>query len=165
VAQATAPAQSPEIDEPVAEGARNGESAPSPTSTTIPLIFNLTALSSAEVADVNNVLQSWADAWRNKDTDAYFGHYHADYKAPEATSVAAWREQRIARISAPDAIDISLAELEILENNDNNLLIELLMEYHTDNYSDRTLKRMMLSKSAQGLWLITMENNIEVKRL
>jgi ketosteroid isomerase-like protein len=132
---------------------------------TIPLIFNLTSLTSAEVGQINNFLLQWAHAWQSQDADRYFAHYHPDYKTPELASAAAWREERLAKIAAPAHLSISLNELEILETNDSNILIELLMEYHADSYADRTLKRMLLTRTAAGRWLITMETNLEVEKL
>jgi murein L,D-transpeptidase YafK len=136
-----------------------------PATATIPLIFNLTTLSPDEVQQINNFLMQWALAWQTQDTDLYFAHYHPDYKAPESATVTAWREERIGKITTPASINITLSELEILENNDGNILIELLMEYHADGYGDRTTKRMLLSKSTAAAWLITMEKNLQVETL
>jgi hypothetical protein len=135
-----------------------------PVTGTIPLIFNLTSLSPQEVQQINDFLMQWAQAWQSQDTDLYFTHYHPDYKAAESPTTTAWQEDRIGKITTPASINIALGELEILENNDNNILIELLMEYHADGYGDRTTKRMLLSRSAAA-WLITMERNLEVEGL
>ena len=132
---------------------------------TIPLIFNLASLTPEEVGQINNFLFQWAQAWQTQDAERYLTHYHPDYKAPDLASAAEWREERRRKIATPAHISISLDELEILENNDSNILIELLMEYHADSYADRTLKRMLLTETSAGRWLITMETNLEVEKL
>ena len=125
----------------------------------------MTSLSDEDVARVNDILMQWAQAWQNQDTEQYLSYYHPDYKAPELASVAAWREERIRKIAAPNSISVTLNELEIVENNGNNILFELQLDYHADDYADRTLKRMLLTKTAAGPWLITMEKNLEVEKL
>ncbi len=131
---------------------------------TIPLIFNLTNLTQQDIEQISGFLSQWADAWQTQNTEKYLNHYHPDYKAPELASTDEWREERTRKITTPASISISLEELEIIENNDNNVLVELLMVYLADNYADRTLKRMLLSKTA-GSWQITMEKNLEVEKL
>lgn len=63
--------------------------------------------------DVSAQVQSWAAAWRKKDTDAYLKFY-ADKFVPEPPlSKAEWLKQRKTRLNTPSNIELNIESLKV----------------------------------------------------
>jgi type II secretory pathway predicted ATPase ExeA/ketosteroid isomerase-like protein len=121
---------------------------------------------SAELtADLRDFLGSWLNAWKQQDVAAYLRHYHPDFHAGAFASRAAWEADRTRKITRPLAIQIHLQNLQVLAATQTLGEVELLMEYHSSYYADRTRKALRLERSAGGDWQITGERNLQVEAL
>src|SRR2546421_3740116 len=61
-----------------------------------------------ESAAVLKTVSDWAQAWSNKDSDAYLGYYARDFKTPGGEARAAWEKARRERIGAAKSISVEL---------------------------------------------------------
>jgi hypothetical protein len=125
----------------------------------------VTSVGSAQSEEINNFLLEWLTAWQNKDLNGYFRHYHPQYKSASMTSVEAWRNDRILKITRPDTIHIRLENMDIVDLSNNSSQLNLTMEYHSSFYADRTEKELRLQRTPEGSWQITLERNTAVVTL
>jgi type II secretory pathway predicted ATPase ExeA/ketosteroid isomerase-like protein len=122
-------------------------------------------ITEAQTADISNFLGSWLDSWQHQDIDAYFAHYHPDFKSSLHASRDAWQQDRSRKITRPLAIQIHLLNLQVMSVGTRDSELELQMEYHSTYYADRTVKDLRLARGAAGQWLIIEERNERVEAL
>lgn len=123
------------------------------------------SVSAEQTAELRDFLSSWLNAWKQQDVAAYIRHYHPDFHTSAFASRAAWEADRTRKITRPLAIQIHLQNLQVLAATGSLGDVELLMEYHSSYYADRTRKAMRLERSARGDWQITSERNLQVDAL
>jgi ketosteroid isomerase-like protein len=116
-------------------------------------------------AGIGSFIAQWLNAWQAQDVDGYFSHYHPDFKPAAIASVQAWRNDRILKITRPQAIRLQMDELQVLEAGAQTAQIEFLLTYYSTHYADRTLKALRLGKAGNGDWRITDERNRRVEPL
>ena len=119
-------------------------------------------VSQQQAVAINQFLIDWLDAWQRKDINAYFNHYEADFKTAAFASHDDWRADRIAKISRPLAIQITLQNLKIEALDASGSQVQLQMEYHSTYYADNTVKQMQLQRGSDGNWRISVEKNLLV---
>ncbi|HEX2199909.1 MAG TPA: tetratricopeptide repeat protein, partial [Burkholderiales bacterium] len=59
-------------------------------------------------AEVLKAVNAWAQAWSNRDVDAYLSHYAKNFNTPKGQSRAAWEKTRRARIGGAKSISVEL---------------------------------------------------------
>ena len=109
------------------------------------------------------VLQSWVEAWQDKDIDGYFASYTRDFKPTNGANHNQWRNARIRRILAVPWIKLSLYDLKITNKNKESLTIQVWLNYASPNYQDHTLKELEMVL-LEDRWLIASERNKLVKQ-
>jgi ketosteroid isomerase-like protein len=123
------------------------------------------SISAEQTAELRDFLGSWLNAWKQQDVAAYLRHYHRDFHASAFASRAAWEADRTRKITRPLAIQIHLQNLQVLAATQSLGEVEVLMEYHSSYYADRTRKALRLERSTRGDWEITGERNLQVEAL
>lgn len=116
-------------------------------------------------AGIGSFIAQWLNAWQAQDVDSYFSYYHPDFVPASMASMQAWRNDRILKITRPQAIRLQMDELQVLETGAQTAQVEFLMTYHSTHYADRTLKALQLGKIGNGDWRITEERNRRVEPL
>ncbi len=115
--------------------------------------------------ELRDFLGSWLLAWQQQDLAAYFRHYHPEFRASVFATREAWEADRRLKITRPLAIQIHLQNLQVQSASDSLGQVELLMEYHSSYYADRTRKALVLQRDESGSWQITTERNLQVEAL
>ena len=120
-----------------------------------PVVAQKPSAPTASSADVAKALNSWANAWSNKDVSAYLGHYAHDFQTPGGLSRSAWELERKQRITKPGAIQVSIEKLDIKLAGDSATAT------FRQNYRSASLK-VSSTKSVtmvlrDGKWLIKHE--------
>ena len=103
---------------------------------------------------------NWAEAWSNKDVDAYLGFYHADFKPTHGASLSSWQKQRQQRLTKPSFIKINISDPKVILLDDNKANIIFLQAYTSNTYSDKIKKTLQMKNSA-GSWAIIKEIALE----
>jgi len=102
-------------------------------------------------------INSWAQAWSNKDLNKYFASYADDFKPAKGQNYKAWEKQRRERISAPSKINVELNNIAVVANEGNTAKVRFKQSYQADKRAPiRTSKTLLLKKSGDN-WLITEE--------
>lgn len=110
----------------------------------------------AQAASVEAAVNSWAQAWSQRDVDAYLGAYASDYRADGLTR-AAWEAQRRARIRAPKHIDVQLSDLKVEQEGDT-ASATFRQAYRSDRLSSTVTKTLKLALQ-NGQWRIVDETS------
>ena len=103
-----------------------------------------------KIDEIARFLAAWLTAWQNQDADDYFRYYMPGYKASSMASAEEWRTDRITKINRPARIVLRMDDLQILAGDDDSVRVQLVLEYHSTHYADRTLKEIELRKAESG---------------
>jgi hypothetical protein len=114
---------------------------------------------------INELIGSWLSAWQHKDLDGYFRHYRNGFVGPSTASHDEWRVDRAVKITRTAVIQLDLVSLELVEDNTDNPLLRLALEYHSTYYADRTVKEVRLRRRTDRTLEIEMERNTSVEAL
>jgi type II secretory pathway predicted ATPase ExeA len=114
---------------------------------------------------INQFINSWLNAWQHQDLNGYFSHYVQGFKTSAMATADDWRHDRILKISRPNSIQLSLVELELIEETTEGAVLRMSLEYHSSFYADRTQKELQLRRLADGSLQIVVEKNILVEPL
>ncbi|MGM0593403.1 MAG: L,D-transpeptidase Cds6 family protein [Pseudomonadota bacterium] len=116
---------------------------------------------SEAVAAVRRHMHDWATAWAEQDVEGYLAAYSERFEPGRGLSQEQWRAQRRNRIRRPAFIQLELSELEVVMEEAGRARVELVQQYRSDTYRDRTRKRFGLIRQ-DGDWQILSEKTLEV---
>lgn len=107
-------------------------------------------------AEVEAAVRAWAQAWSDRDVEAYVGAYAPDFKGG-AADPQAWRRDRSARIAATSRIEVRLTELRVRVDGDRaQATFVQSFDSSIPRSRARTGKTLELQR-IQGRWLIREE--------
>ncbi|MCB1889010.1 MAG: tetratricopeptide repeat protein [Rhodocyclaceae bacterium] len=110
---------------------------------------------SAEARDVEARVLAWADAWSNKDVDAYLSFYAPDFVVPGGRSRSAWENERRARVGKPGKIRVTLENVEVSLDGDK---ARVRFRQHYDSYNfDASADKTLEMVRHGGDWAIRRE--------
>ena len=105
---------------------------------------------------VDAAIAAWAQAWSQRNVDAYLAAYADDFSA-SGMSRADWEAQRRARITAPKTIDVKLSNLKIDQQGDRATAV-FRQAYRSDRLSSTVTKTLKLALK-NGQWRIVDETS------
>jgi outer membrane protein assembly factor BamE len=107
---------------------------------------------------VMTTLNTWADAWRNKDFNQYINAYADNFRPDGLTSHKAWVAQRKARV-AKRKENISLALEDVTTQvSGNKATVQFFQKYSSKVYSDEVTKQLDFELDTKtNRWLIVKE--------
>jgi hypothetical protein len=117
----------------------------------------------AELLEIMNFLNGWAQSWSSQNVDAYLSHYAEEFLPRSGVSRQAWEQQRRNRLAKPSAIKVSLDNFTLVENSGDRLLVDVEQSYSSDVYSDLTRKRFELRREGSDFKIVD-ERALEVIR-
>ena len=89
-------------------------------------------------------LSQWAQAWSAQDFAAYSACYGRDFRPEDGLSRARWLAERQQRLSAPEFIQVSLSDVKIVSEDDDQANVMFLQSYRSDHYQDQVIKVLTL---------------------
>lgn len=107
-------------------------------------------------ADIESAIANWAQAWSQRDVDAYLAAYASDFAASGMTR-ADWEAQRRARITAPKSIEVKFSDLKIDQQGDS-ASATFRQVYRSDRLSSTATKTLKLTLQ-NGVWRIVGETS------
>jgi len=116
------------------------------------------------ITQLMETISSWAGAWQSQLPDLYISHYTIDYIPPGFSSRKEWVENRRTRLLEPEYIKLRLIDFELHELTNSGATTRFKLIYERPGYSDETYKELVFQEN-NDLWLISEENNLEVKTL
>jgi tetratricopeptide (TPR) repeat protein len=109
-------------------------------------------------AEVLATLNDWAQAWSNKDADAYISYYAKDFKTSGNESRASWEKARRSRIAVPKSISVAIASPKVTMNGANQVTVTFQQTYRSDVLKTTSRKTLVMVKS-DGRWQIQQERS------
>ena len=109
-----------------------------------------------------NALQAWAQAWSQRNVDAYVAAYTSDFSVAQTTHET-WLEQRRNRILARNNIAVELSNIR-LERKGETFVATFDQRYRSDGLSDRMRKQVVLIQD-KGHWLIQRETALPSRKI
>ena len=106
--------------------------------------------------DPLKLLSSWAEAWSQKNVDAYLAFYAKDFKTPKGEPRAEWEQGRRARITAPKAISVAAEAPKVTMKGDTQATVSFRQRYKSDTLDVNGMKTLVLVKTGAG-WQIQQE--------
>lgn len=97
----------------------------------------------------------WAERWSAKDIEGYLAVYSSSF-APQGMTRQRWMSQRRERLLAPSRIIVKIVSPTVNVVSPLEARVVFTQEYASDNYRDRVLKTLSLTKQS-GKWLIEEE--------
>lgn len=117
----------------------------------------LSAVDLTQQSQVRETVHTWAQAWSQKDLNAYFKSYSPNFNPGANLSRSAWEEQRRVRIMSKKQIHVELSEINIsFSNAKTNATATFLQSYQSGAILTVSRKTLELSED-KGQWLITRE--------
>lgn len=105
-------------------------------------------------------VMGWAQAWSEKNLDAFISYYSTEHKLNYPTHED-WAENRKQRILRPGFIKIGVSNFHIRAQTKNLAIIDFEQSFDSIDYSDRVIKRLGLSR-INSQWKITDERVLSV---
>ena len=111
-----------------------------------------------DLAAVDAFVGKWAQAWEQKNVEAYLSHYSRDFAAPGGLSLAAWKKQRHQRLGKPKFIKIDIRDIRKNMETDTRAQVTFIQKYNSDTYGDQVAKTLDLVWE-DGSWAIAKETS------
>ena len=108
---------------------------------------------------LQSIVQSWADAWSNKDFSRYIAHYATTFKPQNGLSLAVWREGRAIRLAKPGEIKVTIQNLKVFPDGISPR-VQFDQSYQSTGYSDVTRKEIIFTQD-DNRWKIGTETIIK----
>lgn len=115
-------------------------------------------------ADLESLLADlvldWAAAWSAQDVERYLTFYSESFLPANGSSRDRWSAERRERIGAPASIEVGIEATEVDLLNPDRAEVIFLQSYHSDRFSDRVRKALVMAREAGG-WKIVAETVLE----
>ena len=107
---------------------------------------------------------SWARLWSEKNAEAYFGLYAADFQPSYGSvrEVGAWKSQRRSVMERHGDIKVSVDVVKVIEN-EGKAAVHFWQNYESPTFRSRVLKKVDLARAGDS-WKIRRENLIQVQQ-
>lgn len=102
---------------------------------------------------INLAVNKWAQAWSDKNLDAYFSSYGASFKPAKGLSRKDWEEQRRDRIKKPSKISVELSNIRI-ESDDSSAKVKFKQLYRADSKPIRTSKTLLMKRDGENWYIV-----------
>lgn len=102
---------------------------------------------------INAAVNKWAQAWSDKNLDAYFASYGASFKPAKGLNRKEWEEQRRERIKKPSKISVELSNIRI-ESDDSSAKVKFKQLYRADGKPIRTSKTLLMKRDGDNWYII-----------
>lgn len=102
---------------------------------------------------INAAVNKWAQAWSDKNLDAYFASYGASFKPAKGLNRKEWEEQRRERIKKPSKISVELSNIRI-ESDDSSAKVKFKQLYRADAKPIRTSKTLLMKRDGDNWYII-----------
>lgn len=109
--------------------------------------------------EIEILLQAWSAAWSAQAVDIYLSFYHQQYLPANNVSKDTWEKSRQLRLKKPNWIKVSLSDIEIKTQSDNQATVIFRQTYRSNSFRDVSFKKMVLHNTDNG-WQIFREKSL-----
>lgn len=105
--------------------------------------------------EIIKTVNAWAEAWSNRNADAYLSFYARDFQTPKGEPRGEWEKLRRARVTAPKSISVE-AESPKITMDGAQAKVRFRQHYKSDTLTANGMKTLVLVKTGAG-WRIQQE--------
>ena len=105
---------------------------------------------------LQTTLQKWLDAWRSKNINQYFSHYHKNFQDPKRGSLKQFKSYKKNVFRRPGKPYIEISHINITQN-EKYAIITFVQDYQSNIINDRGKKILYLVKNEYYEWKIVAE--------
>ena len=102
------------------------------------------------------MVAAWADSWSRQSVEDYLDHYAAEFQPPGGVPRERWEAERRDRILRPASINVTLADVEVLDTGPDRRVASFVQYYTSDVFSDVVVKTLELVWEREA-WRIASE--------
>lgn len=117
------------------------------------------AVKQAANKEIEILLKAWSAAWSAQAVDIYLSFYHPQYLPANNVAKDAWEKSRQLRLKKPKWIKVSLSDIEIKTQSDNQATVMFKQTYRSNSFRDVSFKQMVLRNTDTG-WQIFREKSL-----
>jgi tetratricopeptide (TPR) repeat protein len=110
-------------------------------------------------AEVMKAVNAWAQAWSNKNADAYLSHYAKDFKTPAGEPREAWEKSRRVRIDAPKTIAVAIDSPKVTMRGTDQASVSFRQTYRSDKLKTVVSQKRLEMVKNDGRWQIREEKS------
>jgi murein L,D-transpeptidase YafK len=107
------------------------------------------------LAEIEEFIKSWIDAWEAKDTERYIAFYDEQFMS-RGMDLDAWKSHRARLNKRYSSVIVEISDLKITEISDEQAEVSFIQNYRADGYTDHGEKNMILIKIG-NVWKIKKE--------
>lgn len=122
-----------------------------------PLPLATASAREADQASMEELLESWRQAWQAKDIPAYLAAYGAAFRPVDGSSRETWVSARTKKLSTNAAIEVLLSDITLERIEDNLFRVSFLQSYASGNYRESSRSKTLLIVRENGHWKIISE--------
>lgn len=111
----------------------------------------------ADETQIENMLESWLQAWRDRDIAAYLGAYGSEFMPADGSSHSSWVAARTKKLSAAAAIDVQIRDVSITRKTPDLFKVSFRQDYAAGSYREAGRAKTLLVARADGQWKIVRE--------
>jgi ketosteroid isomerase-like protein len=106
--------------------------------------------------EVEAVLQSWAQAWSDRNVDRYLSFYASSFKPENGASRSQWEERRRENMFKMNKVAVRIVNPKLSKLGEDRVQVSFLQDYRSAELSERSQKLLQLRK-VEGSWKIVRE--------
>ena len=110
----------------------------------------------SDQTSVSQAIEIWRNHWQNANTDLYLACYSPSFVPAKGISQSHWRAGRVKNLSLPSTMEISLSNIRITMQRENQATATFQQDYSSDRLQDSVMKTLSLRRE-KGEWKITKE--------
>lgn len=118
-------------------------------------------LAVASVADerqIEDLLESWLQAWRDRDIAAYLGAYGGQFTPSDGSSRGNWVSARAKKLATKTAIDVQIRDVTMTRQAPDLFKVSFRQDYASGNYREAGRAKTLLIARTDGQWKIVREH-------
>jgi len=127
----------------------------------MPSLSGPNAVAEANDAPVLKSVNDWADAWMQRDSDAYFAAYDASFVPADGGSRAAWEARKRKVLNAAKRIEVRIDSPSVERAGDGTATVTFKQYYRSGTYRDAVVKQLRMVEHGDR-WLIAEEKVLSV---
>lgn len=105
--------------------------------------------------EILKTVSAWAEAWSNRNADAYLSFYAKNFQTPKGESRGDWEKLRRVRVTTPKSISVETESPKITLDG-AQAKVRFRQHYKSDTLSANSMKTLVLVKTGAG-WRIQQE--------
>ena len=110
-------------------------------------------------ADIEVLINGWANAWSSQNVQDYLGFYTAQYSPSSEVTHEEWVWGRNKRLSKPTFIKVDISDISLAKMENDKIRSVFKQTYQSNTYKDSVYKTLIFTKE-NGTWKIMTETTL-----